>query len=61
MKPVLEELDGDRVAVSPEYAQMLLTKHCKTCLDHGVVGGFINAENGYHSEPCPECSSEENK
>lgn len=28
---------------------------CKTCGGHGEIGGFVNAESGYQSDPCPDC------
>lgn len=34
---------------------------CKTCGDHGLVGGFVSdgdGGGGYDSEPCPDCSTE---
>ena len=29
---------------------------CTTCDGHGLIGGFVNAESGYDSQPCPDCS-----
>ena len=30
---------------------------CETCNGHGMIGGFINAANGYDAKPCPDCST----
>jgi hypothetical protein len=32
---------------------------CGTCDGHGMIGGFVNAESGYQSDPCPDCSKQE--
>jgi hypothetical protein len=29
---------------------------CGTCNDRGEVGGFLNADSGYQTDPCPDCS-----
>ncbi|AFN39071.1 hypothetical protein G167_gp02 [Burkholderia phage BcepMigl] len=34
---------------------------CQTCNDRGMVGGFVNAENGYDGEPCPDCAVEQHE
>jgi hypothetical protein len=47
LKRVVEILDAAIASAS----------ECKMCGGKGMIGGFINAENGYHSEPCPDCSS----
>lgn len=31
-------------------------RKCETCGGHGEIGGFVNAESGYQSEPCPDCA-----
>jgi hypothetical protein len=31
---------------------------CGMCNGHGMIGGFVNAENGFESNPCPECAVE---
>lgn len=30
---------------------------CKMCNGHGLIGGFVRAEEGYHSESCPDCNT----
>lgn len=30
---------------------------CQMCNGHGLIGGFVSAESGYHSEPCPDCEA----
>lgn len=30
---------------------------CRTCGGRGEVGGFVNAESGYQTDPCPDCSA----
>lgn len=32
-------------------------KKCETCNGRGEVGGFVNADNGYQTDPCPDCAS----
>lgn len=29
---------------------------CATCGGRGEIGGFVNAEMGYQTDPCPECT-----
>lgn len=29
---------------------------CTTCNDHGLIGGFVSADAGYESQPCPDCN-----
>jgi hypothetical protein len=32
---------------------------CKACNGRGEIGGFISAESGYQTDPCPECAAPE--
>ena len=29
---------------------------CKTCGGRGEVGGFVNADSGFQTDPCPDCA-----
>lgn len=30
---------------------------CMTCNGHGLIGGFVSADSGYDSRPCPDCNT----
>lgn len=30
---------------------------CSACNDRGEIGGFVNAESGYQTDPCPHCTA----
>lgn len=29
---------------------------CRTCNGRGEIGGFVGAESGYQTDPCPDCT-----
>lgn len=39
-----------------DWHALAMAGKCKTCNGHGMIGGFVNAENGYQSDPCPDCA-----
>lgn len=34
-----------------------MLKTCDTCNGRGEIGGFVNMENGYQTDPCPSCEN----
>jgi len=36
-------------------------KKCGTCDGRGEIGGFVNAESGHQTDPCPDCAPKETK
>lgn len=42
-----------RDAASPSPAQA--QQQCFTCSGHGLIGGLMPGDGGYHSEDCPDC------
>jgi hypothetical protein len=54
--------------MSEKYQQIKITKNpivfyfeksiCEMCSDHGLIGGFVNADNGYDAYVCPDCNGE---
>jgi len=32
---------------------------CQTCSGKHVVGGFVSADSGYQTDPCPDCAGGE--
>jgi hypothetical protein len=48
-------LEYQRLDEAIQRAESSKAQPCETCNGRGLVGGFVNAENGYHAEPCPEC------
>lgn len=53
---------------APETRYVLAAEHeaaiaqqpkCWTCNGHGLVGGFVGADSGYHAEDCPDCMAEQ--
>ena len=30
---------------------------CSMCSDRGEIGGFVSAESGYQTDPCPDCAA----
>lgn len=52
----IELLDEDNRQLRERVAS-LESRTCRTCDGHGLIGGFINAESGYDSQPCPDCNT----
>lgn len=47
-----ETPDGQYVRLD----ELLAALHpCDTCNGRGEIGGFVNAESGYQTDPCPDC------
>ena len=37
--------------------QVQQDQKCLTCNGHGLIGGFVNADNGYEAQACPDCNA----
>jgi len=33
-----------------------IDRPCQVCAGRGEIGGFVNAESGYQTDPCPRCA-----
>lgn len=53
---VLGELTALR-RLAQQPADQRQEGECGTCNGHGMIGGFVSADSGYESAPCPDCAS----
>ncbi len=49
---ILDELQRAEAAFAPGTPPI-----CSACNGRGEVGGFVNTESGYQTDPCPVCAS----
>lgn len=60
IKDLLPYLGHVRNSGLHQRASDFIAKHnCRMCNGVGMIGGFINADNGYEAEDCPECNGTE--
>lgn len=54
---VVSEERGEDIASEIIAREIRALAKCRTCGGRGEVGGFVNSENGYQTDACPECKS----
>ncbi len=45
-----------KAAAQEVVAALSAPEVCSTCDGRGEIGGFVNTESGYQSDPCPDCT-----
>lgn len=55
-RPVYWWRNNLRAALAaPRQHEKAAQSNCETCSGHGLIGGLMPGDGGYHSEDCPDC------